>query len=141
MSEHRIRLRGGWLLLEPTSRDATRRRITLPLGGFAANAGKIILFRSFQRPPLDPGRESLWLRLDDVPGLLSVALNDRRIALVPNGVSNLLVPLGDDLPARNQLQLDVDPLAGRHASKPDAPWGEVALVIVQSEGPDDSPPI
>ena len=97
MSEHRIRLRGGWLLRETTPRDATPRRITLPLAGFDANAGKIILFRSFQRPPLDPGRESLWLRLDDVPGLLSVSLNNRRIALVSPGVSNVLVPLGDDL--------------------------------------------
>jgi hypothetical protein len=138
MSEHRIRLRGGWLLRETAPQVATPRRITLPLPGFASDAGGIVLFRSFQRPPLDPARESLWLRLDDVPGLRSVALNNRRIALVPPGVSSLLVPLGDDLLARNELRLDVDPVASRDTSEPDAPWGEVALVIVQSENPDGS---
>jgi hypothetical protein len=92
------------------------------------------LARWFQTPTLDPRRESLWLRLDSVPGLIVVALNGDTIAQAPFSAFPLLFPLPEVLPARNRIILDA-----YFPGPPDVPaigflWGEVGLLI-QDAGP------
>ena len=76
----------------------------------------------FQAPRLDPERETLALRLDAVPGLMGVTLNGHEIAEVAPGGSSLLVPLGVDLPARNQLILEAESPTLDIASTPGFFW-------------------
>src|SRR5205823_3450154 len=87
MPEHWIRLRGGWEWHVPGAGQEPR-RVTLPLAGFPGGA---LLVRSFQKPPLDLRRETLWLRLDAVPGLVLVALNGRELVRDPSRTSGLLL--------------------------------------------------
>jgi hypothetical protein len=128
MPEHLIRLRGGWLWQPPQAeaRSVAGCRVTLPLTWPAGHAGRIRLVRSFGPPPLDPDRETLALRLEQVGGLVSVRLNDREIARPTPGTTALEIPLPSPLPRRNLLVLDVDPPGPERAPEP---WGVVALVI------------
>jgi hypothetical protein len=122
--EHRIRLRGGWEWHDPDGARPPRRAV-LPLDAPPGGPGPIRLVRWFQTPRYDPARESLWLRLENVDGLGRVCLNDREIACGPFGPDPTLLPLGDQLPGRNRLTLDVIPAPRSDAS----PWGMVALAI------------
>ena len=125
MPEHRIRLRGGWFLVDPSNPDAPPRRLTLPLASHPDPGRPVVLLRPFQRPPTDPARETLGLRLVSVPGLVEARLNDLPLTLVPMGTDGFRSVLGGDLPARNRLVLRVGPDAPT-----DGPgWGDVALVI------------
>lgn len=126
MPEHLIRLRRGWLRVALQAPGDGSDRVTLPLAGFPDPGRRVLLTRSFQRPPVDPDREALWLRLEAVPGLNSVVLNGRSMTAGGPLADSLLLPVGDDLPARSVLVLDVGPA---HPVGP-LPWGEVALVIV-----------
>jgi hypothetical protein len=100
----------------------------------------IRLVRPFNRPPIDPARESLFLELEQVEGLASVLLNDRVLARPLPGTSWLVVSLDDPLPARNLLVLEVEPQA---AGPEGLAWGQVALVIRPNgtSGPDRGEPL
>lgn len=129
MKEHCIRLRGGWVGTNRDDPDASSFQIALP-AHFDHNAiRRLRLSRRFQRPPLDHATEALWLRLGQVPGLLSATLNDAPLLLVPHASDLIEIPLSD-LPPRNLLVLDVD-LPAQSDVEParPSPWGEVALVI------------
>lgn len=129
MPEHLIRLRGGWERLD-AGETARTSRVVLPLVSTPEAPERLRLVRWFQTPPLEPGKETLWLRLDSVPGLISVGLNGAELAHGPFHESPLFLPLGDALPARNRVTLDAefpDP-----DGRPDA-WGEVGLLI-RAEG-------
>ncbi|GAC1463974.1 MAG: hypothetical protein NVSMB9_02110 [Isosphaeraceae bacterium] len=135
MQEHSIKLRGGW---EWHGKDSAEpRRMTLPLPGFPENAGRVRLVRSFQTPPLDPRCETLWLRLNSVPGLVALSLNDREIAR-PSAVDDAgrLYCLQGVLPARNRLVLEVEVVEPWEGRVRHSKWGEVALVIRRSAEPD-----
>lgn len=136
MPEHRIRLRGGWEVLD-SGGGGLPSRLTFPLKAFPDGVGRVRLARSFQTPPLDPRSETLWLRLDAVPGLVSVLFNDRELARGPFGTAVLLLPLGDALPARNRITLDVAPCPGSGCPSEEFPWGEIALVIARGDLPAD----
>jgi hypothetical protein len=136
MSEHRIRLRGGWNCLpdpslvrdegEASGRDG--HAVTLPHPGPwpVGPGGRVHLTRSFGPPRFDPASESLSLHLERVAGLLSVRLNGREIARPGRGTDALRLPIDDPLSRRNLLTLVLD-VSGT-GSVP-APWGEIALVI------------
>jgi hypothetical protein len=131
MPEHLIRLRGGWLWLDPQAGPdppGSGRRVTLPLTwpSLADPPGRVRLVRSFGPPPFDPARERLALRLERVGGLASAQLNGREIARPAPGTTALEIPLTGPLPRRNLLVLDVDPPG---AGPTAGPWGVVALVI------------
>ena len=85
MSEHLIRLRKGWELEDLDSPDHRPQRVSLPLEAGWAGARRLRLTRRFGCPPLNPGSESLWLRLESVLGLASLRLND--LDLTPGPVS------------------------------------------------------
>jgi hypothetical protein len=143
MPEHLIRLRGGWLQLEPDApADADRAdpalRVTLPWTWPAGPPGGIRLVRSFGPPPFDPGSETLTLRLARVGGLVSARLNDREIARPSPGTTSLDIPLPGPLPRRNLLVLDVEPPVPGPGQDP-APWGEIALVIAPIDPSPDAP--
>jgi hypothetical protein len=127
MREHWIRLRGGWEWFELSERPTRSRRLTLPVEQWPASlSGPIRLVRRFGCPPLDPARESLVLRLEDVSGLVALRFNDRQLEPPADGSDSLrLEPV---LP-RNELVLDVDPTraTGRHDSP--TRWGQIALVV------------
>ena len=120
---HAIRLRGGW---DCEARDGTTRPLALPLDRWPDAPGPFRLIRRFGRPPIDVGRESLALRLGNVPGLREARLNGRPLDGPTAGESTWEVPIEGDLPARSVLELDVDPA---DMTQGGVGWGEVALVI------------
>lgn len=128
MAEHRIRLRAAWdLAPAPGGPPGPARRVDLP-APWPGDAGPTALLRrGFGRPRLDPGRESARLELADVPGLVAVVVNGRRVEPGP-GEGVLSVPLPDPLPARNVVELEVD-LAGLDPAARARPWGSIAVVV------------
>jgi hypothetical protein len=128
MRQHRIRLRGGWECDWPSD-DNRPRRLTLPLAFLAGDSTRIRLVRSFQKPPIDADRETLWLELEDVPGLVSVTLNGAELARPDPGTRSLCPRLDPDLPPRSQLVLDVDAVLLQNALAAGSLWGSIALVI------------
>lgn len=129
MPSHTIRLRGPWMLSLLDSTTPSRRSFPLPTWEPWPTAAGLVLSRSFQRPPIEPGREQVALALRQVDGLGTVTLN-----AVP-----LPVPAECDttagfeldvtaylIPGTNRLALEVDP---HRSSGIVVPWGEVALVI------------
>ena len=139
MPEHLIRLRGGWERLgAATGRSRAGSRSPWSRPPSAPQQAR--LARWFQTPPLDPRRETLWLRLDSVPGLVSVSLNDREIARRPFPAFPLILDLVGDAcrPGTGS------PSTSSFPSRPDVPaalfpWGEVALLI-RADGPAVSGP-
>jgi len=142
MPEHWIRLRAAWEWHAPGASSGPR-RVDLPAPGFP---GGSLLVRAFQRPSIDPRRETLWLRLDDTPGLASVALNGRVLTRDPGPGRTLRLPIDSDLPMHNRLLLELrpdwpgPPEPGVESAAGPAPpppsWGLVALVVVRSDAPD-----
>lgn len=129
MSEHWIRLRGGWEWSDPAHPDVPARRVTLPVARSADFAGSIRLSRWFHAPPVDPASEEVVVHLDDVPGLRGVWLNDRPIAGAPTAAQPLILPLHDLLATRNRLVLEAEHPASDSDTSPPAPWGAIALII------------
>jgi hypothetical protein len=124
MPEHWIRLRGGWECrpANPEDNGGTPQRITLPCSWSIESATVLQLSRRFQTPRLDPAREALFLRLELVSGLVEVLLNDCIIAGPAHENEVMSIALGENLPPRNHLVLNVKPTIANR-------WGEIALVI------------
>ena len=122
--EHLIRLRGAWTC--QADGDDEGRRIDLPTDRPVADRS-VRLARPFGRPRIDPARESLAIRFEAIDGLREVRLNGVVLARPPAGTTRLEVPLAADLPARNVLELDVEPVP---ATAP-AEWGSIAIVITR----------
>jgi hypothetical protein len=128
MADHRIRLRGGWQWHEPE--PGATRLVTLPMALAAGVPQPIHLVRPFNRPPIDPARETLLIHLQHVEGLRVVRLNDREVARPETEPRELWVAVEPPLPARNVLVLEAElPPPFRGTSSEDSPWGEVALVV------------
>jgi hypothetical protein len=128
MPHHTIRLRGGWESTD-TPDNAVSSRITLPLASLHLSSGPFKLIRSFQTPRLDWNEETLWLRLADVPGLISVVLNDRLLLRSPISERVVWLPLRDSVQARNRLVLEVDLERARNGLSAGMRWGDIALEI------------
>lgn len=128
MSEHRIPLRRAWRLLRPRAGPPDATPIDLPSALLPGPGdGPFRLVRAFHAPRLDPDRESLSLRIDDLPGLVAARLDDAPLPWTPDEPGPVEIPL-DGLVApgaRATLALEVEP--GPEA--PAAPAGRVALVI------------
>ena len=96
--------------------------------------------RKFGRPPIDPGRERLTLRLEGVAGLVGIRLNGRAMEIPPEGATDLELSPDALQPSGNVLALEVVPSSRPHAEAEDSRWGMVALVIRQPDPPDVSGP-
>lgn len=127
MTDHPIRLRGGWELLHSAA-DGKPERVTLPLDRRPPDWGRTRLVRRFQTPTYHVQAESLWLRLESLPGLRSASLNGRSIAVSPGIDEPTMVPIGAACEARNVLILEVDP-SSMTANAPEGPWGLITLII------------
>ena len=143
MSEHRIRLRGGWEARAIDPMLGAVDRLTLPIRWDVDRPRRLRLTRRFQRPPLeDPshlgsrqaGPPELWLLLEHVPGLLALELNGESPVCVWPEQTRYEIPLGR-LPQRNQLVLEIEtPRSNDRAGSAAPEWGSIALVI-RSAGP------
>jgi hypothetical protein len=127
VTDHHIRLRGGWELIDLDQSGSSPVRVTLPLGSGGPHRRRVRLTRKFGRPPVDARTESIGLSLDHVPGLRGASLNGRPLAIQLPLVGGVEVAV--DLPERSELVLEADLPADPPAGPP---WGEVALLIRRS---------
>ncbi|SIO59749.1 hypothetical protein SAMN05444166_6159 [Singulisphaera sp. GP187] len=128
MSEHWIRLRGGWEWQTGSADAPIKRPVALPIAWPADQPSPVRLRRRFGCPPIDPRHESVSLRLEQVPGLLAVELNGHTLDGPLD--ESMTVPLGPGslgpLLAKNVLILEVDPV---RATRPGETWGQIALIV------------
>lgn len=128
LTEHLIRLRGGWECGTSPPGSSPARRLSLPVQWTTHETGVLTLTRRFGRPAIDHDRESLWLRLDQVAGLCSLRLNGQPLAQISPIASDYAIPL-PALLDRNQLDLEVDVPAAASAAASGAEWGVISLVV------------
>jgi len=129
VTEHQIRLRGGWEYCAAGLPESDHQRVTLPIRWKPDGLGRIRLTRRFGLPPVEPGREVLILRLDQVAGTHSIVLNGQPVAGVSpeRSLYEIRLEHGRD---RNLLELDLEPpRAGVDAAGAAAEWGIIALVV------------
>jgi hypothetical protein len=87
------------------------------------------LTRPFQCPRLDLSRETLWLRLENVAGLIAARLNGTPIGAVRAELNDYEFKL-QPLPHRNILVLEVETALCANDPRGQSPeWGFVSLVI------------
>jgi hypothetical protein len=134
VSEHRIRLRGGWECdsIDPPAPGPCR--LTLPTRWTAEGRRRLRLTRRFHQPPLETGSRVV-LRLEHVPGIHSLELNGQPAVPVSPGWSEYEVLL-DASASRHRLVLEVETPDPADSSMPATEWGYVSLVI-RSEEPVD----
>lgn len=132
MTEHIIKLRGGWSITGIGSDQEPEARLTLPSNSLRPRSAGYVLRRPFHAPrSLDPG-ESVWLRIQNVPGVCRIVLNDR---VLHEG------PIADRLPREFHVTADMTgrclltlELGGGEWIGPAEGWGHVALLI-RARGP------
>lgn len=136
MTEHRIRLRGGWECRAAGSPEIDAKRLSLPVRWAHDEPRRLILTRRFGRPALDPLRQVLLLQMDQVQGILSLLLNGQRVALTSAEFTNYEIEL-PNLPERNLLTVELDASAcGSRPGGADREWGMISLVIRTSDSAD-----
>jgi hypothetical protein len=128
-SEHQIRLRGGWEWHGSDAGSETFRRIALPTAWPVGLSGPIRLVRRFGCPSTDPEHEYVVLRLEDVPGLSSVWLNDQLLGQLAADIDRMEFVLSEPLRPHNELKLSIDPIKCAALAASQRPWGNVALAI------------
>ena len=122
---HQIRLRAAW---EHARLDS---RVDLPVDWPLDLDTPFQISRRFGRPTFDPASETVFLRLEAVPGLVQATLNDVDLVtcapLSPKTDSILLIPV--NLQPKNLLTLTIDP--SFWSSRPESAhdWGIVSLSI------------
>jgi len=129
VTEHRIRLRGGWACRAAGSPECEDRRLDLPVRWGSDQPRRLVLTRRFGRPPLDPGRQVLLIQMDQVEGIDSFVLNGQPIAPIATAACRyeLEVP---NLAERNVLVLEIElPEAGPDPAARRGEWGLIALVV------------
>jgi len=138
VTEHRIRLGGGWGCCAAGLPKSAEQRVTLPIRWRPDGLGRLRLTRRFGRPPFEPEREVLILRLDQVAGIHCILLNGQPVAGVSPESSMYEIQLEHALD-RNLLEIELEPpLAGVEAAEATAEWGIIALVIRPIEPPASS---
>ncbi len=137
MTEHQIRLRGGWTCRAAGALDRVERRLNLPAQWHPDGGGRYLLTRAFGRPPVNRDRETLWLRMERVEGILALELNGRSIGPVSRGTSRYEIEL-PSLLERNVLVMEIEvPEPGREPAGAGALWGVIALVVRTVEAADE----
>ena len=139
MTEHWIRLRGGWEWIDAGQPDASPRRIRLPLDPREGVAGRFQFARWFHAPPLDPASEEVVLHLSDVHGLCGVWLNDQPLASPLSPEEPVVLALDDLRSGRNRLVLEAQLAPPGGGGPAPESWGAIALVIRSRSG--SSPPL
>jgi hypothetical protein len=104
-------------------------RITLPIRWGPDRSGRVLLTRRFGRPPIVSLHQELFLIMEQVPGVLSISLNDVEFSDISPEQSSFQHRL-QGLPPRNVLTLCVE--SERARAGPDAQgsdWGFISLAI------------
>jgi hypothetical protein len=127
--EHLIRLRAAWERWEPGMGDELPRRVDLPASWPPGSIRPFRLRRQFHAPPVDPDRETLALRLENVDGLKAVWLNAALIERPATETRSLELDLPLPLPRLNVLELEVDPAGWAETLLNSTAWGSIALVV------------
>ncbi len=138
LPKHEIRLRGGWTMLV---QDQNPVFINLPFSllPYLAENREAKLVRPFGAPRIDPKNERIDLRLESVPGLLSVRFNGSELDWQVDSRDPELIPLSGRMHSRNRLELTVSlkrATALSNASgqfEGETLWGSVSLVIADRE--------
>lgn len=125
MSEHWIRLRGGWTADRGPSAESGG-WLTLPMTRPPWPDAPRAVRRSFQTPPLDRDREELWLVIAAMPGLRSIRLNGQPLLAEASGNTSREIPLPAHLSGRCLLELELEEALSHSEA---GEWGQVALVI------------
>ncbi len=134
MPDHLIRLRRGWQLLDDESPGSLSRWVSLPTR-WSAGPGR----RAAPGPPVRAAAaglpvETLWLRLDRVPGLGPITLNGSDMPHQRRDGGLIEIPL-PELGDRNELIVEVSlPETDPPGAEGLAEWGDIALVVRQSHG-------
>lgn len=132
MPNHTIRLRGGWRGQAASGAPLSESTawVRLPIVWPAGLSGPLRLERRFQAPPV-ANAETLAIAFEDVPGLVSIALNGRTLATAPFALPAVRIGLDrrDLAPRGNLLTLEVLP----ERSAPGQPWGCIALEVAEAE--------
>lgn len=133
MPDHLIRLRRGWQLLDDESPGSPSRWVSLPTRWSAGPGRRVRLARRFGQPRL-ASLETLWLRLDRVPGLGPITLNGSDMPHQRRDGGSIEIPL-PGLGDRNELIVEVSlPETDPPSAEGLAEWGDIALVVRQSHG-------
>jgi hypothetical protein len=138
VTEHRIRLRGGWGCRAAGSPESEERWLNLPVRWGPEYGRRLILTRRFGRPPLGRASQVLLLQMDQVEGILSLTLNGQPISGVSPETSRYQVPL-EGLSERNVLVVEVEtPKLGANPGGGSGEWGMIALVVRTVDPAEDS---
>jgi hypothetical protein len=127
VSEHRIRLRGGWECESVDPPSGAPYRLTLPTRWAADGPRRLRLTRQFNQPPVQTGSRVV-VRLQQVPGIRSLEVNGQAAVPVSPGCTEYEVLL-DASGGPRRLVLDVDTTNSSDPTSPPIEWGDVALVI------------
>ncbi len=136
MSEHAIRLRGAWQYRPLTDSQTPPRRVDLPTHWTDEIEERLLLTRRFQAPAIETTKERLSIRFANVPGLLSIQLNEQDITpeTLPSASEAFDVPVRLLAGSTNLLVLEVDLQGQRSHQESDSgetrdAWGVIALII------------
>jgi hypothetical protein len=121
LDTHEIHLRRGWEYAGSNDPLNARARLNLPTRWNSPAAGRLRLYRRFQRPPRMPDTTGV-LRVRQSPGILAIFLNGRPIGPVSPEHAEHEIPLGV-LDPRNELVLDVEPPTDG------SEWGSISLIF------------
>jgi hypothetical protein len=127
VTEHRIRLRGGWECLPIGSPESETYRLTLPTRWSLDSPASLRIIRRFNQPPLESGDE-LVLRMEQVPGIRRLDLDGQRMIQGSPHQSVYELALNPSVD-RHQLILEIETPTPDHAATEVPDWGAIALVI------------
>ncbi|MGP0070003.1 MAG: hypothetical protein ACLQGP_41175 [Isosphaeraceae bacterium] len=127
MTEHRIRLRGGWECIPLELPHPAAYRLTLPTRWNAEVRGPLRLIRRFNQPLLDPGFEVV-LRMEQVPGIRRIHLDGEESPVGTLEVSAYEISVDRSL-AHHELILEVETSTPNGPEPEVSEWGVIALVI------------
>jgi hypothetical protein len=133
MSEHRIRLRGPWLL-EPTSSPETpARAVRLPIRWgelVESGATRVRLSRRFHSPTNLGPEDQVSVVVNELPQGALVCLNGASLGPHAGRAAEDSVFPTPRLQPNNLLTVEFD--VGTRSAASDGAWGEVALLISSS---------
>jgi hypothetical protein len=135
-TEYRIQLRRAWIATGAPDKPV---HVELPFPLSEPENLPDRLERSFHRPPLLE-REQVWLEFSEVPGLVSIRLNqvEARASQLDSDQGILRWRIDQNLLRHNRLELVIDTIQAKSSRAEQ--WGGVAIVIV-TPGQDPSPRI
>ena len=99
---------------------------------FGSSCGTARFTRKFNQPTNLTDHHRVWLSIPEYSGMLSIELNDRVLAILPEDELPVQVDITPTLKLHNRLALEITycPTEGNDARKTD---GSVELLIVESE--------